>query len=293
MNVPPSHETLGLVGLGLMGTAIAERLISAGWKVIGWDINPERRAQLEAAGGVSASGLDAVFRSCGRILMSLPTDDAVNDVLRADDPEWRSGQTLIDTTTGAAEAAAERAERLATRGVAYLDATISGSSQQLRAGEAVFMVGAENLAFEACRDLWACLAARSFHTGPPGSGMRMKLVTNLVLGLNRAALAEGLAFAEAMGVAPRSALEVLAASPAYSRIMDLKGRKMVEADYTPQARLSQHLKDVRLILQAAESADLALPLSEAHAGLLERAEAAGWGDLDNSALIEAIRRRPS
>jgi 3-hydroxyisobutyrate dehydrogenase-like beta-hydroxyacid dehydrogenase len=117
----------------------------------------------------------------------------------------------------------------------------------------------------------------------------MKLVTNLVLGLNRAALAEGLAFAQAVGVEPEAALEVLEGSLAYSRVMDAKGRKMVEGDFTPQARLSQHLKDVRLMLRAAAGAGLTLPLSEAHRRLLERAEELGWGDRDNSAVINAIR----
>jgi 3-hydroxyisobutyrate dehydrogenase-like beta-hydroxyacid dehydrogenase len=164
-----------------------------------------------------------------------------------------------------------------------------GSSQQMRDGVAVLMVGAADPAFEACRDVFACLASKTFRTGPPGSGARMKLVTNLVLGLNRAALAEGLAFAGALGVDPATALEVLEGSMAYSRVMDAKGRKMIEAVFAPQARLSQHLRDVRLILSEAERAGLSLPLSVAHRALLERAEAAGLGGLDNSAIIEAIR----
>jgi 3-hydroxyisobutyrate dehydrogenase-like beta-hydroxyacid dehydrogenase len=119
----------------------------------------------------------------------------------------------------------------------------------------------------------------------------MKLVSNLVLGLNRAALAEGLAFAEALGLAAAAALRVLRASAAYSRIMDAKGEKMVSGDFSPQARLSQHLKDVRLIRAAGAERGMDLPLSAAHEAILERAEALGLGDLDNSALIEALRRR--
>jgi 3-hydroxyisobutyrate dehydrogenase-like beta-hydroxyacid dehydrogenase len=124
----------------------------------------------------------------------------------------------------------------------------------------------------------------------------MKLISNLVLGLNRAALAEGLVFARAIGVDTERALEVLMGTMAYSRTMDTKGRKMVEGDFSVQARLSQHLKDVRLILNAALSADQPLPLTEAHRRLLEAAEAAGRGDADNSAIIEAfkaIRRHAS
>ena len=117
----------------------------------------------------------------------------------------------------------------------------------------------------------------------------MKLVTNLVLGLNRAALAEGLAFAESLGLDASRALTVLGESMAYSRVMDTKGAKMVQGNFTPQAKLSQHLKDVRLILEAAGGAGAELPLSQAHRLLLEAAEAAGLGELDNSAIIRAIK----
>lgn len=113
----------------------------------------------------------------------------------------------------------------------------------------------------------------------------MKLVSNLVLGLNRAALAEGLALARAIEIPLPTALEVLQGSMAYSRIMDTKGRKMIAGDFSVQARLSQHLKDLRLILQAGQSARRTLPLTEAHRQLLEQAEAAGLGDLDNSAVF--------
>ena len=116
----------------------------------------------------------------------------------------------------------------------------------------------------------------------------MKLVSNLVLGLNRAALAEGLVFAQALGLDAEAALEVLLNSMAYSRTMDTKGRKMIAGDFRTQARLSQHLKDVRLILAAAAEAGQVLPLSETHRRLLETAEAAGFGDADNSAVVRAF-----
>ena len=111
-----------------------------------------------------------------------------------------------------------------------------------------------------------------------------------MLGLNRAALAEGLTFAKAIGLRPADALQVLLNCPAYSRTMDAKGPKMVAGDFTPQAKLSQHLKDVRIILDDAERAGQPLPLSTLHRELLEHAEANGWGDLDNSVIIRAIEK---
>ena len=115
----------------------------------------------------------------------------------------------------------------------------------------------------------------------------MKLVTNLVLGLNRAALAEGLVFAQMLGLDPQPTLEALMVSASYSRVMDAKGVKMLSGDFNPQARLSQHLKDVRLMLAAAHANSQELPLTQAHRLLLERAEGLGCGALDNSAIIRA------
>ena len=115
----------------------------------------------------------------------------------------------------------------------------------------------------------------------------MKLVANLALGLHRAVLAETLAFARSCEVSPSDALEVLKAGAAYSRVMDDKGRKMLDHDFSVEARLSQHLKDVRLILDAANTKSAKTPLSVVHRQLLERLVAAGYGDVDNSAIIMA------
>jgi len=174
--------------------------------------------------------------------------------------------------------------------VAYLDAAVCGNSEELRRGEVLVVAGGPPTAFDECRDLFGVFARRSFHVGTWGAGSKMKLTTNLVLGLNRAVLAEALAFADALGLDPELALTVLRESSSYSRVMDLKGRKMLERDFIPQARLSQHLKDVRLMLEAGAGAGVELPLSERHRQLLEQAEAAGLGALDNSAIIEVFRR---
>jgi 3-hydroxyisobutyrate dehydrogenase-like beta-hydroxyacid dehydrogenase len=280
---------VGLVGVGLLGLAIAERLRGAGHDVLAWDREPGRVESLAALGGRPACGLDDVFASCRRVVLCLPTHEVVADVLRSAGPDLRAGQCVIDTSTGTPEAAIEQSERLAPQGVNYLDATVSGSSEQMRRGQAILLVGATETGFFSCLDLFSCLGAQTIHAGEVGSGSRAKLVTNLVLGLNRAALAEGLVFADSLGLGPALALEVLRAGASYSRIMDAKGPKMIASDFAPQARLSQHLKDVRLILDLARDAGRKLPLSEAHRALLESAVASGWGDLDNSAIIEALR----
>ncbi|MCP5519027.1 MAG: NAD(P)-dependent oxidoreductase [Verrucomicrobiales bacterium] len=279
---------VGLVGVGLLGAALAERLIAGGRRVLGFDVDPARLRVLDQVGGESAVSAEDVVAHCDTVVLSLPTSRIVAALLGELIPRLTSRHVLLDTTTGAPDDAVRAGERVGAVGAAYLDSTVSGSSEQVRRGEGLVMVGGDREAFELCRPLLERLADRVVHVGPVGSGAKMKLATNLVLGLNRAALAEGLAFAGALGLDPAQTLAILQASPAASRIMEAKGPKMVTGDFRPQARLSQHLKDVRLILELGRETGARLPLSETHRTLLKEAEAAGWGGLDNSAIFKTL-----
>ena len=157
---------------------------------------------------------------------------------------------------------------------------------------AMAIVAGPRAAFDASRDIFDAIAAKTFHVGTAwGGAAKVKLVNNLVLGLNRVALAEGLVFARAIGLDPAKTLAVLKEGNSYSGVMDTKGRKMIEGDFSLQAKLSQHAKDVRIILEEANRGGISLPLSELHLRLLAEAEAAGFGDEDNSAIIRAIEGR--
>ncbi len=281
---------IGLIGLGLMGSAIAERLIGAGHAVLGWDISEKARAAFQKLGGQPASNISDVFSRAKIILLSLPDSRIVSAVLREARSTLTRSHIVADTSTGDPADAKKLARQLARTGASYLDATISGNSDQVHRAEVLVMVGGDKLAFKVCEKIFATFAARTIHTGVVGSAAQMKLVTNLVLGLNRAALAEGLVFARALKLDGDQALEILRASMAYSRIMDVKGEKMLRSDFKPQARLSQHLKDVRLMLAAAAKVRTKLPLSETHGNILSAAETAGLGALDNSAIIRVIGR---
>ncbi len=278
---------VGLIGVGLLGSAIAERLVAAGYLVVGFDIAERQREALKQMGGEVAASSAAVIARCNEVLLSLPDSTIVAELVESVEAEFHPRMRIIDTSTGDPEQAMAIAERLQRRGVEYLDATILGSSVQVRDGQAIAMVGAADETYARSESLLARIASEVFHVGPPGSGSRMKLVVNLVLGLNRAALAEGLAFARLLELDATTTLTILKAGAAYSAIMDSKGEKMLTGDFSPQARLSQHLKDVRLILDAAARTGGTLPLSEAHRQLLEKAEAAGCGELDNSAILKA------
>jgi 3-hydroxyisobutyrate dehydrogenase-like beta-hydroxyacid dehydrogenase len=124
-----------------------------------------------------------------------------------------------------------------------------------------------------------------------GDGGRAKLAVNLILGLNRLALGEGLAFAERMGLDPKAFLAVAKGSACYSQVMDIKGGKMLKRDFAPEGRVKQHLKDVQLMLELGERLGQQLPTLQVHRDVLEACVRAGEADLDNSIVIEEIRRR--
>jgi 3-hydroxyisobutyrate dehydrogenase-like beta-hydroxyacid dehydrogenase len=291
--MPGSRENelqrhFGLIGVGLVGIALAERCLKSGWAVCGHDISADRMNEFQGLGGRICSNADDVFTKSKTIVVSLPTSEIAATVLDNIHGSLH-GKTIIDTTTGAPEQMISLGQRLTERGATYLDATIAGSSAQVRLGEVVVMIGGDDRAAAEYHDFFGSFASRSFHVGPIGAGARMKLVVNLVLGLNRAVIAEGLCFAERFGVDPRKALEVLQASPAYSRVMDTKATKMLDGDFTLQARLAQHSKDIRLILNAGKQFGAKLPLSNLHEMLLNNLIQEGYGDLDNSAIVKAFQ----
>ena len=285
---------IGLIGLGLVGSAMAERLKADGFNVVGFDIDQAKCEQLEQLGGVTVNNPAQVAEQVDRIILSLPDTDAVMQVVEGPGGIMEAKKLpgyIIDTTTGEPDKTAALVQRLSGRDVYFLDAPFSGSSRQVRDKEVVFMVGGEKAAYENCMDIFESLGAKVFYLGASGNGSRAKLAGNLILGLNRLALAEGLVFAAKLGLEPRAFLELLKVTPAYSAAMDVKGKKMLEGDFTPQARLRQHHKDVSIILKYAKNLEQELPLSKVHLDVLEKAIVAGDGELDNSAVIREIERR--
>ncbi len=285
---------IGLIGVGLVGSAMAERLKADGFDIVGFDIEQAKCEQLEKLGGVAVNSPAEVTEQTDRVILSLPDTDVVLQVVEGPGGILEAKKTpdyIIDTTTGEPDRTAALANRLAEQGIYFLDAPFSGSSQQVRDKEVVFMVGGDNNAYKKCMDIFQALGAKVFYLGASGNGSRAKLAGNLILGLNRLALAEGLVFAAKLGLESKAFLELLKVTPAYSAAMDVKGKKMLEGDFTPQARLRQHHKDISIMLRYAKDLEQELPLSKVHLQILEKAIAAGDGELDNSAVIREIQRR--
>ncbi len=286
-------SNVGLVGLGLVGTALAKRLLGAGLAVTGFDIDPARRAALAALGGRAATSVAALAQDCPRVISAVFSTEQLADVIEGPGGLLSGGgrHTVLNVTTSDPDKVAALAGRIAAKGVTLLEVPISGTSEQIVQGDGVGLIGGERGAFEACADILDAICPKRFFTGAVGNGAKTKLAVNLILGLNRAALAEGLVFAERLGLDPRAFLEVARGSAAYSQIMDVKGEKYLSRDFRPHGKIVQHLKDVHMMVDYAHRAGQALPLMEVVQQLLEGNLAHGEGDYDNCAVIEEIRRR--
>lgn len=284
--------TVALIGMGLLGSALAENLLEAGFAVRGYDTAPERmRQHAERGGHVAASPADAA-RGASAVMTCLMTADIVREALLGPAgalEEAARGVVAIDNSTIHPDASAALAAELGRRGIAMLDAPVGGSSGQARRREAPVVVGGAPEVFAHCRPILDALAQRVHHVGPNGSGARAKLVINLVLGLNRLALAEGLLFGLRQGLDGKTLLAVLKDSAAYSRAMDIKGERMLEGNFEPEGKLAQHLKDVELMLEVGHAAGAPLLATALHRQLLIAGVAAGLSERDNSSIIAVLR----
>ncbi len=283
------NTTIGFVGLGLMGGGMARNLIGSGFRVIGYDLDSDKIAEFIAAGGEKSEDPEAMAAQVDVIILSLPNSNVVDQVvyntIRLNKTQ-RENLILIDTTTADPGMSKTLASQLQEKGVAMLDATISGTSKMCAEKDITFMVGGDKGIFQECENIFSALAVQTFYLGPNGSGALMKLIVNLVLGLNRMVLAEGLSLGKSAGVDAVQMLNVLKNSAAYSKAVDMKGLKMTSEDFLPaEGKLAFHLKDVRLMLDLSRQLNFPLPLSCLHAQALTSLVAKGRGEWDNSAII--------
>jgi putative dehydrogenase len=290
----PDRAPVGLIGIGLLGQALAQRLRGAGFEVIGFDVDPAKSARLAELGGRPAASIADVARTCGAIVLAVFSTDQVEDVVERELlPALgdNSGRIVLCASTCDPDRIAALGERVAAHGLRLLETPVSGSSGQVSRGEGVGLIGGDPRTTAEAGSILRTLFPAYFHIGRIGDGGRAKLAINLILGLNRLALAEGLVFAQRLGLEPKALLEVARKSAAYSQVMDIKGAKMAGGEFSAEGRITQHLKDVHLMLEQAERVKQQLPLLAVHADVLEACVRAGDGDLDNSAVIKEISRR--
>jgi 3-hydroxyisobutyrate dehydrogenase-like beta-hydroxyacid dehydrogenase len=284
-----SRTPVGVIGLGLMGEVYAHRLVVAGFTVIGFDVDPAKNERL-ANLGAQAGTLADIAQQCEPIVVAVFNTEQVEDVVERALIPAASGKIVLVTSTCDPDRIAALGARVGDK-LRFLETPVSGTSEQVRQGDGVGLIGGdEKIAADAAPVLDA-LFAKSFHIGKIGDGGRAKLAVNLILGLNRLALAEGLVFATRLGLDPAAFLDVARRSAASSQVMDTKGPKMIGGDFAPEGRVRQTLKDTQLMLDQARKAGQQLPLLQIHADVLQACVRHGDSERDNSIVIEEIRRR--
>jgi 3-hydroxyisobutyrate dehydrogenase-like beta-hydroxyacid dehydrogenase len=285
----PPKTPIGLIGVGLMGEVYAQRLIAAGFGVIGFDVDPERAKRLTQIGGRAGSLAD-IARQCDPVVVAVFSTDQVEEVVERALAPAAAGKIVICTSTCDPDRIATLGARVA-QAVRFLEAPVSGTSAQVRQGDGVGLIGGDVETAQAAAAVLDALFPKRFHIGKIGDGGRAKLAINLILGLNRLALAEGLVFASRLGLDATAFLAVARTSAAASQVMDTKGPKMVARDFAPEGRVRQTLKDVHLMMDQAHRLGQELPLLKVHAAVLEACVRHGESENDNSVVIEEIRRR--
>ena len=285
---------VAIIGLGLMGEVYAKRLLDAGIAVTGYDVDPARRARLTEIGGKPAETIAELAKLARCIIVAVFSTAQVEDVIENHLlPALGEGsdKIVLVMSTVDPDRVAALAARVMPRGIRYLDVPVSGTSDQVRRGDGVALIGGDASVAEEVADVFDALFVRRFLVGRIGDGGRAKLAVNLILGLNRLALAEGLVFAEKLGLDPAAFLDVAKGSASYSQVMETKGHKMVQGDFSPEGRAKQTLKDCRLMLDQAAAIGQKLSMLELHAEVLEACVQAGEADMDNSVIIKEVRRR--
>jgi 3-hydroxyisobutyrate dehydrogenase-like beta-hydroxyacid dehydrogenase len=285
-------DRVGVVGLGLMGSAFSHHLLKCGFAVQGYDIDEARARQLHERGGTPVESPAAAARGARWVLTSLPNSDIVREVVLGENGIAQGagpGLVIADASTSRPEDSQRLAAELASRGIGFLDAAVSGTSAMAWKKDLIVVAGGAAEHFDACKPLFAGFARAAYRMGPVGSGALTKLVINLVLFGNRLALAEGLVLGMKAGMEGKALLEVLQDGACSSKTMVDKGPKMLNADFSPEGQVKISLKDARLALEQGSRYGAPMLIGTLWAQLQQAAYQHGLADQDSSAFIEVLR----
>lgn len=279
---------VGVVGVGLLGSSVAGVLIDAGYDVIGYDVVPERTEALAARGGRPAHSAAEVARDADAVFTILPNLQSVEEAIAGGDGVLdgaRESTAIIQMSTISPSLAVRLEQAARARGAGFLDAPVSGTSTMVARRDCVITVGGDPAVLQRCRAVLDAVAKRVFHVGPCGMGSHVKLVTNLIMGLNGVVLAEGLTLARRAGLDLSQMIEILSQGAAASKILEVRGARMVDARFDPMMKIDLFLKDIQLMLDAARALSVPLPLTATMQQLYTAALAQGHAKDDLAGVV--------
>jgi 3-hydroxyisobutyrate dehydrogenase-like beta-hydroxyacid dehydrogenase len=281
---------LGFIGLGLMGSRLARRLHTGGWEIRAWNRSPLPAAETSREGIAVATSLTELVADSDVILSSLANDAAVRSVYLGEGgviSAAKPGTVIVEMSTISPELSRSLHQEARTRGVSLLDVAISGSTPAVDAGTITLLAGGDKATFEQCVPIFESIAKQWFLIGPGASGVQMKLVVNLLLGLDMQAIAEAVSLGEHLQIDRNVLLEVLSKTAVVAPAMAGKFRKIRESDYSPQFPLRLMSKDMDLVMDAARASGAWLPAASVAQSVLASTLYSS-GDLDLSAITPYV-----
>jgi putative dehydrogenase len=284
-------KTVGIIGLGIMGSAISRNLVERGWRVIGFDIDAARTAELAQAGVTIAGDVAEVVREAPIVMTSLPSPASVIDVARAIAGSGQKPRIVVELSTLTIadklrfEAILSEASHIA------LDCPLSGTGAQARMRDLVVYASGDGKAIARCADLFADFAKQSADLGAFGNGSKMKFVANHLVAIHNVATAEAMVLAERAGLDPKMVVDLVGPGAGGSRMFQMRAPMMVERVYEPATmKVSTWKKDMAIIAEFADEIGCATPMFTLTQPVYTEAMAMGLGDQDTAAVFEVLKK---
>jgi 3-hydroxyisobutyrate dehydrogenase-like beta-hydroxyacid dehydrogenase len=284
-------QRIAVIGLGIMGGAIARNLIASGFTVAGFDVDKNRAAA--ASSGIAAKDSAAEAAAGAElVLTSLPSTEALDATVEALVAKPRPGLILAEISTFPVAAKEKARDRLAAAGITALDCPLSGTGAQAQTRDLALYGSGDEAAFARCRDAFAGFARISHYLGAFGNGSRMKFVANLLVAVHNVAAAEAIVLGAKAGLDPQRILDVISSGAGTSRIFELRGPMMAKGVYAPPTATMHVLqKDSAIIAEFARALGVSTPMLDAAAPLYDEAEARGYAEEDVGAVHAVLARR--
>jgi len=285
--------TVGFVGLGAMGGPMAQNLLAHGFALVVHDVDPAKVALWRGRGAVVAGSAADVSARADRTICMVETTAQAEDVIAGERGIMhtaRPGHTVICMSTIDPLAVRRLGERLAARGIALLDAPVSGGTERAASGELSIIVGGAAETVAACQDLFRAMGARVFHMGALGQGLAMKLVNNMLIQVNTVAVAEALVLGVKAGLDPRAIYEVVRVSTGNSWAFESSVPRILKRDFSPGGTVDIAFKDQELETAFAKQLGVPVLLANVTQQVYQMARAAGLNKEDGSAVIKVLEQ---
>ncbi|MBM4429754.1 MAG: 2-hydroxy-3-oxopropionate reductase [Chloroflexi bacterium] len=285
-----TKPTIGFIGLGIMGTPMSIHLLNAGHRMVVYDIIPPKMESLVALGAEAGLSCKDVAERSDVVISMVPDSPDVEKVYLSEDGVLagvRPDMLLIDMSTISPVTAVKVAQAATEKGCQMLDAPVSGGDVGARNATLSIMVGGEPEVFEQAKPIFKLLGTPTL-CGSSGAGQTVKACNQIQVALNFIGMAETLVLGAKAGVDPAIVVKVLSGGYAQSRVMDVRGPRIIRRDFEPGFRSRFHYKDLNIIRETARAFECCLPASALTHELFSAMQANGWGDLDHSAVIKVI-----